>query len=226
MRKTVTAAALAASITVGGAAGAVLFQPTISSAQTDDTTDESTDDATAEERAAERETRHRERLSETLNPLVEDGTIDQTQSDAVVDTLIEARPERGFGGGKGGKLGANVSEIAEILGMTTEELRTALSEDQTLADIAAANGVAVDDLVAVIVDGITERLDSAVADGRLTEDEAAEKLAEATERATDAVNGEGRLFDGRGHRGHHGPRGDADAGDADAEAEAEETVAS
>ncbi len=43
-------------------------------------------------------------------------------------------------------------------------------------------------VVDAIVDEMTDRLDAAVADGRLTEDEAAEKLADAEERIADRVN--------------------------------------
>ena len=188
MRKTVAAATMAASLTIGGAAGVALFTPTLSGAQTDDTT-ESTDDT--------RQTRARERLGEVLAPLVEDGTITDAQSDAVIDALVAAGPmhdgRHGFG-----LRGDFAEDVSEVLGLSTEEIRSQLADGQSLADVAAAQGVETQAVVDAVVSAIQERLDAAVEAGRLTEDEAADKAEDVAEHAADLVE---RTFDGDGPRG-------------------------
>ena len=220
MRKTAAAAAMAASMTIGGGAGAVLFAPNLVGAQTDDTTtDDTTDDDTTTEESDRPEPG--EFLSDALAPLVEDGTIDQSQADAVIDAIQEAKPD-GFGEGRRGRgHAAHVGgeAVTDLLGIEASELRELLADGQTLAEIGEANGVSVDQLVDALLSEVTERLDTAVENERLTEDEAAEKLAEATEQAEARVNGEVE-FEGRRGRGGFGPRGDA--GDAPADDSADE----
>ena len=92
---------------------------------------------------------------------------------------------------------------AEALNMTSAELRTALMDGQSLADIAADQGVSVDDLITALVTSAKEDLDAAVSEGRLTQDQA-DRIGESlTERITDRVNGV-RPEGGPG-RGFHGP---------------------
>lgn len=80
--------------------------------------------------------------------------------------------------------------IAEALGITTDELDAAREAGTSIAEIADAQGVALDDVVAAIVDAKVERLDAKVAAGDLTEAEAAERLAAAEERALEQVSGD------------------------------------
>lgn len=166
-------------------------------------------------------------LADALAPLVEDGTITQAQADAVVAALDDARPDRGgFGGGRGGHIGQGLEAVAEELGLTTDEIRTALQDGQSLADLAAANGSSADALVAVLVAEATAHLEEHVADGDITQAEADERLAEMTERITAMVNGEMPTFEGGGRDGrgpggrgpggfggHHGPMSDDSASD-------------
>ncbi len=211
MRKSLAAAAMAASLTVGGAAGAALFVPSVSGAQEDTTTSTPTDDPAANAQ----DTRRPERgqfLENALAPLVQAGTIDQSQADAVIAALQEARPDRGPRG-TGGRFGLGDGALTDVLGISALDLRTALADGQTIAEVAEANGVAVDDVIAALVSKAQERIDGAVADGRLTDVEAADKLADATQHATDLVNGDIDFGD-RGRRG--GPAsGDVPADDAD-----------
>src|SRR5262245_36054254 len=88
------------------------------------------------------------RLQEILAPLVEKGTITQSQADAVIAAIEAARPggregpHGGFGRGPGGPgKGFGLDAVASILGMTTDELRTALAGGQSLADIAKSKNV-------------------------------------------------------------------------------------
>ena len=190
MRRTVAAATMAASLTLGGAAGAVLFVPSLSGAQTDETTTDETTTDESPERAGF--------LADALAPLVTDGTITQAQADAVIEALRENRPDRPFGHHRFHAAQA----VLDVLGIDADALRDALADGQTLAEIAEANGTTAQAVIDAMVGEAEECLDQAVEDGRLTEEQAAEKLAEITEHITGVVNG-----DIEPHLGRRGPAG-------------------
>jgi hypothetical protein len=147
------------------------------------------------------DTRAYQAILEHLAPLVDDDTISQSQAEAVAAALAENM--RGPGG-RGRGLRA-LQATAEFLELTAEEMREALAEYETLADLAAANGSSGDELIAYLVSQVEEHLATAVEDGRITEDEAAERLADAEEHITEMVNSEipepGTGPRGRGGRG-------------------------
>lgn len=180
-------------------------------------------------------------LEEALQDLVERNIITQDQADAVAEALRDAAPfhhrgpwaegkpedfERrpfgfgfhgfefrgfefhGFGSHGFGFFGDE--SLEELTGLTSEELGEALADGQALADI-------VDDpqaLIDAIVAQTEERLQAAVDAERLTQEEADELLAQATEQAEAFVHGEGgfigRGFGPRGF-GHRGPWGEHDS---------------
>ena len=180
MRKYIAAVAVAGSIAAGGLIGGVFSAPLAGATQA----------ATGAVGWVEN----------ALGGLVDDGTITQQQADAVEAALEEARPARGPGhpGGRG----MHLESVAEALGITSEELRTSLAGDQTIAEIAASRSVDVQTVIDAIVADHKARLDEKVAAGDLTQEEADAKLAGATERATAMVNGEMPAFrDGPGHLG-------------------------
>lgn len=173
MRKTIAAA----SIAIGGFGVLGLGAAAIAGAQ---------DDPSDDERGGW--------VQDALGGLVENGTITEEQADAVEEALEDARPDRGFEGGIGHRgfafgLGG-ISTVAESLGIGEDELRAALADGQTIADVAEEQGVDVQDVVDDIVAAQRERLDEAVAEGHLTQEEADEFLAGAEERVTAFVNGE------------------------------------
>ena len=202
MRKSVAAAAMAASLTVGGAAGVALFAPTLSGAQESGSTTTDTQDAPGTF------------LQDALAPLVANHTIDQTQADAVIAAIRDARPD-GFPGHRGPRLLGD-GTLTDVLGVSAADLRAALESGQSIADVAAAHDVPVDDVINALVAKVQDRLDTAVANGRLTQDQADTMLADATQHITDFVNGDaelGRRFgDHRpGPLGFDGPGADAPA---------------
>lgn len=157
------------------------------------------------------------RLREQLQPLVDAGTITAEQADAVAAQLVESMPgDRGPGGGWGHRRGGGFpfdGEILETLGIDVATLREQLQDGASLADIAAAQGVDVQALIDALVTEGSERIDEAVAAGRLDETEAATKKAELETRITELVNSS---FDGvpgdwggrgPGHRGEPGEPG-------------------
>jgi hypothetical protein len=110
--------------------------------------------------------------------------------------------------GPGGRFGLRpgFEAAAEAIGIEVDALREALQGGQTIAEVAEANGVAVDDVIAAMVADAQERLAQAVTDGRITQEQADERSADLEQRITDLVNGE-LPFPGPGHRG---PRPDAE----------------
>jgi len=99
--------------------------------------------------------------------------------------------------------GGHLDAAATALGMTVEELRTALVAGTSLADVAATKGVAVQKVIDAIVAAETAELKQHVADGKLTQARADELLAGLSARVTAMVNADIPAF-GRGGRGHGG----------------------
>ncbi len=94
----------------------------------------------------------------------------------------------GRGGGRGGMPlgGASrwggtdsslVSVAAEVLGMDRTALVAALNDGQTIADVAQAEGVALEEIVDAFLAPRADALAQAVADGRLTQAQADTMLA-------------------------------------------------
>ena len=182
IKRSVAIAAIAASTLGGVAAGAAFFTPVIAGAQ-DDVVE-------AEQAAPERG----ERISEALQVLIDDGTLTEAQRDAVVETLQNARPDRGEfrerRGPRGPRGPRGAGEIVEILGLEGSEMREALRNGSSIAELAEAQGIDSADVVDAIVARAEERLDTAVENGRIDDTQAAEMLTQAAERAEDLVNGE------------------------------------
>jgi hypothetical protein len=125
-------------------------------------------------------------IKDALSGLVGDGSITQEQADEVATTLDEAG--LGGGGGHHGR-GLDLAAAAEALGMGEDDLRTALEADgATLAQVAEDRGVAVDTVVQALVTAEEERIAQAVTDGRITQQQADERLADLEQRVTDRVN--------------------------------------
>jgi hypothetical protein len=182
MNRKLAATAAAASLLVGSAAGAVIVAPSLAGAADGVASTEGTDDPRPEPGT---------HLRATLRALVEDGTLTEAQLDAVVDTLVEAGPPGGrHGPGRHFGPGPGLDVAAEAIGIEVDALREALESGQTIAEVAAANDVDVQVVIDAIVARMNERLDEAVANGRLSQAEADQRKADAVERATDLVNGE------------------------------------
>jgi hypothetical protein len=206
---------LVAGLLGGGAAGVALGLPGFAGAQA---TDPGSSSSTAPADPAPAAPARPERgawLKDALAPLVEKGTITQTQADAVIAALEAAKPPKGPGGHGRGDKGfrggpGRLDAAAGAIGITAEELRTALQGGQSLADVAKSKGVDPEKVVTALVAELKAHLDQEVASGEHTQAEADQKLAGATERIRAFVNGEAPLKGGpggfgRGHR--HGPGG-------------------
>ena len=250
-RRWVTVGGLGAGLLGGVAAGLVLGVPGLSGAsgapslggpipaQSDeqqpadsgaDDASSQADDTDREERADELRTERTERIRENLQSLVDDGTLDADQADAVAEHLAAELPSRSSGGDHGpgpigraldGERGERITErltgraerlerLAEVLDLGRDDLVDRLRDGESLAEIAETQGVDPDELVDVLIAERVERIDDAVADGDLDPDEADERKAALEEMATAHVDGEHPA----GPHGRWRP-GDPDDGPAD-----------
>lgn len=113
-------------------------------------------------------------LKARLQTLVDDGTLTSSQIDAVVAALEAARPMggghegRGHGGARGEKRQEMLTAAADAIGITSDELKTAIEGGQTIAQVAEANGKSVQSVIDALV---------------------AQATTDLTQRITDMVNG-------------------------------------
>lgn len=180
------AAGLAAGLLGGGAAGMLMTNSPLSSAATASVSQAEDPPADTGEEVAGDESRREAHLGEVLAPLVENGTIDQGQADAVIAALLEAAPDRPMG--RRGRAWVSFKAAAEAIGIEPRELAASLRDGSTIAEVATEHGVEVQAVIDAMVAEAKQRLDEAVADGRITAEEAAERLAKLTERITEGVN--------------------------------------
>lgn len=117
----------------------------------------------------------------------EPNTDEVETTDESVDQ--DERGDRDRDGRRGNKRGAKRAAVAEFIGIEVEELQAQLEDGLSLADIAEVNDVDPDALVDELVANVTEKLDAKVEEGRLSEEEAAERLEAKTERIEDKVFG-------------------------------------
>jgi polyhydroxyalkanoate synthesis regulator phasin len=171
-------------------------------------------------------------ITDALADLVADGTITQDQADKVAAALDESDALRPGGpggpGGHGGMVRLDIDAAADALGLTPEELRDALAtEGTTLADVAEEEGVETSTLVDALVAAGEDRIEQAVTDGRLTQEQAEELREALPERVAAAIEMEfrGERGHGPGRRGHlddddaGGPTDDGPTGQPDAAAD-------
>lgn len=136
------------------------------------------------------------------------------------------RMGRGFGSGLamearlGGPENSLISVAAEQLGMTNQELLTALQSGKTVADVAAEKDVALETIVEAFIAPRVERLQALVDNGQLTQEQADSQIelmrTNVTVRLNEAWSTQGPgytdqdgdgLCDYAGSGGHFGHRG-------------------
>ncbi len=89
---------------------------------------------------------------------------------------------------RGPKRGAFIGEVLLEVGLDPVSVKEGFANGQTLGDTAEANGISPESIIDAIVAAMTERLNQAIADGKLTPEEAAEKAAGIPERANEIVD--------------------------------------
>jgi hypothetical protein len=166
-----------------------------------------------------------------LTSAVDEGRITQEQADEIeanLESNITAfvngeMPQLGaFGRGGFGFGGVGRADLQDLVltytGLTADEVRDALQDGSTIADLIEANGQTVDAFTADAAAQIQEQLDTALEDGNITQEQRDDLLATLTDRLTAYVNGElpqmgqfggrgpmgGQQGFGPGGRGQHG----------------------
>lgn len=183
-KKLLGAAALTAALVGGGVGGALLGSPLASLAQTAPST------TTTEAPAAD------------ANP--RDDRADRDRDCA-----------RGGPGGRGHRgVGADLDAAAEALGTTEDDLRDALGDGKSLADVAGERNVDVQRVIDALVASATARIDDKVADGDLEAADATELKEDLPERVTELVNRDGGARPGGHGHGHGHGRGGPRPGSA------------
>lgn len=99
-----------------------------------------------------------------------------------------------------------LSIAADELGMGLTDLLTELQDGKSIADVAEEKGVDTQAIVDAYLAQLQEKLDEAVAEGRITQNQADYQLERAEQRVTDHLNDTGlHPFHGGGR--HGGPMG-------------------
>jgi hypothetical protein len=140
-----------------------------------------------------------------LDQAVKDGRLTDGQRDEIVanleekvTALVNAQPPAfGFKFGHGAFLpsrGANLDDAASYLGVDEAELRAALRDGKTLADVAKEQGKPVDGLMDALVADEKKELQAAVDAGRLTDAQRDRIVQGLEQRVTDFVNGDAPMF--------------------------------
>lgn len=216
LRRLVISAALAGTLVLGLALG-LLAQSGIASAQTTPQTQGTTasglvgaflDNLAAAlgiERAA-LDSAMESAADTTTDAAVADGSITQEQADRLTAQAAQGNYAPFFGG-RGGPRGgspelrgvheAAMSAAAQTLGLTVEELHTALHDGQTVAELAAANNTTEQAVTDAALAAAKTELDALVAAGTLTQAQA--------DSVYQRLQTDGLRFLERGGRG--GPRG-------------------
>jgi hypothetical protein len=132
-------------------------------------------------------------LKNRVDEAVADGRLTQEQAERMKDRIEDGGLPL-FGPGPSfhrhhGPFHAKLDAAAEYLGMSHAQLREALEGGKTLAQVARDRDKSVDGLVDALLKGAEQKLEDAVADGRVTEAEKREMLSGLRERITDLVNG-------------------------------------
>ena len=133
-------------------------------------------------------------MTERLNQALADGkiTAEEAAEKAAgipekATEIVNSIPDR-KDKDRGHRKGAFLGEVLLDLGLDPADVREGFANGQTLGDTAEANGISADAVVDAITASMTERLNQALADGKITAEEAAEKAAGIPEKATEIVN--------------------------------------
>lgn len=153
-----------------------------------------------------------------LDAQVADGSLTQAQADARLEQETQELPNRLTQAWKGRGMDHRRGDqellltVADELGMTEADLRTALQGGKSITDVAKDKGVDTQAITDAFLAQLKTKLDAQVADGSLTQAQADERLEQETQglsnRLSQAWNDFGK-GPGRGRPGGGGPGGPA-----------------
>jgi len=118
--------------------------------------------------------------AEMLQQAVADGSITQEQADRMLD---RQREPKGFGHERKGGFGlidkdgtARQTTLAEVLGITVEELEEYLANGETIRTLVEELGLDIAEVQTALQAARAEMLQQAVADGSITQEQADQML--------------------------------------------------
>jgi hypothetical protein len=162
---------------------------------------------------------------QVIDEAVAEGWLTEEQAELMQERMAEGpgfggrgkgfAPFGGRGGfeglpGPGGRMGPwgdnPVGVAAEVLGLSQEDLLAELRDGKSIADIAEEHGVEPQAIADAYVAKVTESLEQAVADEKITQEQADAILTNIEERAADMLENAGgaHLFGGFGRGGMRG----------------------
>ncbi len=140
-------------------------------------------------------------MTEAFNKQLEQRKADYAENlDKLIDSELKG-PEGKIG--FGGKI--DLTAVGTVLGLSADELKSSLAGGESLADVAKEKGVDAQKVIDAVTTTLKNEINQAIKDGKLTQEEADKRLANAAASAEKIVNGE--RFGPGGHRGGHGGRG-------------------
>jgi len=127
--------------------------------------------------------RGEKRISSMLSGLVSNGTITQSQADAIIKAAEDMRAATKSI--RDANRSALDSVITSTLGISLDTLTSRLKAGETLATIAGDKKSA---LITALVAEINKQIDAALAAGKITANQAAAQKAKSVDRVTNMVN--------------------------------------
>jgi len=172
-------------------------------------------------------------ITEKLDELLKDGKITETEKenllkdiDSRIEDFITNTPPFGKGNGIGrGKPpidkipgeppfdkgfffdGKGIMEdVLTKLNLSLDEFQTAVKEGKSLLEFAESKGITKDNLVAVVKEVVTNKVEQLVKDGKMTEEQKTKFLSNLDDFVERFINGP--------RKGHHGGRGNHGIGNS------------
>ena len=129
----------------------------------------------------------RDKVKDVLDRLVANGTITQAQEDAILKAFKDAAGQHK---GEAKRVMVDLMKLSsDYLGIPLGQLKQQLASGRSLGEIAnATSGRSRDGLLSFLVQQATAQIDKALADGKITKDQADRLKAHLTERLTKFVD--------------------------------------
>ena len=148
-------------------------------------------------------------VKSVLDGLVADGTLNQDQADKVYDALTAKLKDAR--GNRQERRADWAADVAAVLGISADQLKSDLEAGQSLSDIAKANGRSDQEVIDGVTAAAKARLDAQVAAGTLTQAQAEDLLERAKVRIERVITVP-LPADARGPLGRPGGGGANDSG--------------
>ncbi|RNB81460.1 hypothetical protein EDM59_22790 [Brevibacillus nitrificans] len=117
-------------------------------------------------------------------------SMKENASERIKEQIERTAQERGTRGGMGFVVNLHSNaELASLLKLDADKLQEQLKSGKTLADVASAQGVAKEEVVALLTKQQKDQLDSEVASGKLSQEEADKRGADLETRVKSMVDG-------------------------------------